>query len=419
MIKHKFYLRKDVKAKDGFCPVFLDITFQGKRLRIPVPSVKAKEAHWSTKDQRIKRPLKNEACNFCDEYNLILGQHETAIEDIKRVILITGGRISKQFILDRLRNPSKLKVDRKDFFAIYDEYLGSMRVIRAKNTIKGIVTCFNFLQLFCKETNTSINFDELNARWFEAFRKYAFEEKRIGDNYFFKIIGCLKTFCQWAHDHDYHSNLGFKKFRAPERATEVIYLTMDELMTLYKFDFKSRRLSHVRDFYCFACFTGLRFSDMIKLKPHHIKGDYIIKTIEKTQEMDVRIPLSSLAKDVLKKYQDTAHEPLPKISGQKFNDYIKECCKVTGIVTPVSRVRFFGSQRKETVHPKWQLITSHTARKTFVTNSLILGMKEMVIRNITGHKKEENFKKYVKIADNVKKQEIENAWNNSQLLAMG
>ncbi|MTI19400.1 site-specific integrase, partial [Fulvivirga sp. RKSG066] len=60
--------------------------------------------------------------------------------------------------------------------------------------------------------------------------------------------------------------------------------------------------------------------------------------------------------------------------------------------------------------PKHRLITSHVARKTFVTNSLIFGMKELVVRNITGHKKESSFKKYVKIADDVKKSEMDNTW---------
>ena len=60
---------------------------------------------------------------------------------------------------------------------------------------------------------------------------------------------------------------------------------------------------------------------------------------------------------------------------------------------------------------KHDLITSHTARKTFVTNSLVLGMKEMVVRNITGHKDEASFKRYVDIAEDFKQKEMDNTWN--------
>ncbi|UWX55735.1 hypothetical protein NYZ99_04735 [Maribacter litopenaei] len=65
--------------------------------------------------------------------------------------------------------------------------------------------------------------------------------------------------------------------------------------------------------------------------------------------------------------------------------------------------------------PKWKLITSHTARKTFVTNSLVLGMKEMVVRNITGHRKEESFRRYVKIAEDLKKSEMDNTWGKVEI----
>ncbi len=50
-------------------------------------------------------------------------------------------------------------------------------------------------------------------------------------------------------------------------------------------------------------------------------------------------------------------------------------------------------------------------RKTFVTNSLQLGMSEMVVRNITGHKDHSSFKRYVKIAEDHKMDEMKNAWN--------
>lgn len=102
---------------------------------------------------------------------------------------------------------------------------------------------------------------------------------------------------------------------------------------------------------------------------------------------------------------------MPIISGQKFNVYIKECCKIAGINTPTTISRFSGQKRIDKTVPKYELITSHTARKTFVTNSLILGMKEMVVRNITGHKKESSFKRYVKIAEDFKQQEMQDTWD--------
>lgn len=411
MIKHKFYLRKDVKGKNGYCLVFLDIAYNGNRLRLPANEVKVLEKHWSPGEQRVKRPQKNEAYNFCDEFNLKLGELDKRIDDINRSILLNNHRISKEYILDRLRNRERLKIDKKEFFPVFAEYFQMTRSIKAPNTLKGITSCFNFLLAYEKEKKCSLNFEDLNQKWFERFRRYAFEEKKIGDNYFKKIIASLKAFLNWCTDNGHNTNLAYKKFKASSRETEVIYLTMEELMTLYKFDFPSKRLSHVRDFYCFGCFTGLRFSDIISLRGDHIKQNYIVKPIQKTQEIQSRIPLSNFAKSILEKYKESIHAPLPKVSAQKFNSYIKECCRQVGINSIVTTIRYSGSSRVETTYEKWQLITSHTARKTFVTNSLILGMKEMVIRNITGHKKDETFRRYVKISDDIKRNEVVNTWD--------
>lgn len=121
--------------------------------------------------------------------------------------------------------------------------------------------------------------------------------------------------------------------------------------------------------------------------------------------------MNKFAKEILKNYKDTIYEPLPIISDVKFNEYIKECCEIARIDTPTSISRWVGKKRIDITKPKYKLITSHTARKTFVTNSLVLGMKEMVVRNISGHKKESSFKRYVKIAEDLKKSEMDNAWN--------
>jgi hypothetical protein len=80
------------------------------------------------------------------------------------------------------------------------------------------------------------------------------------------------------------------------------------------------------------------------------------------------------------------------------------------IDTPTTISRYFGNKRIDNTLPKYELITSHTARKIFVTNSLVLVMNQMVIINITGHKKEDSFRRYVKIADDYKKQKMDNTW---------
>ncbi|MFZ6001878.1 MAG: phage integrase SAM-like domain-containing protein, partial [Bacteroidota bacterium] len=244
MIKLKFYLRKEIKTKDGLHPVYMDISYNGNRIRKPVQHLKVKGNHWLLKQQRIRKPSKEESYNFFEEYNLKLDELANTIGEIKKSVLIHNHQLSDRFILDRLENPNKIQVDKRQFFAIVKEYLEQSRSIKSKNTLKGAVSTFNFLEKFQSEKNHKLNLQEINQQFFEKLRRYAFEEKNIGDNYFAKIIASLKTFLSWSQELGYHSNTSYKKFKAVERETEVIYLTMEELFHLYRFPLSSRKLSH-------------------------------------------------------------------------------------------------------------------------------------------------------------------------------
>jgi integrase len=123
----------------------------------------------------------------------------------------------------------------------------------------------------------------------------------------------------------------------------------------------------VRDVFCFSCLTGLRYSDLKQLKREYIKADEITLTVQKTKEI-LMIPVTPLAQEILNRYIDQ-YWPLPIISNQKINDYIKELCKVAGIVESVEIVHYRGNKREAVIFPKYELIVVHTGRKTFVTLS--------------------------------------------------
>ena len=89
-----------------------------------------------------------------------------------------------------------------------------------------------------------------------------------------------------------------------------------------------------------------------------------------------------------------------------MNDYIKVLGKLIGIDTPQRQVRFKGNQRIEEVHPKWQLLSSHCGRRTFIVNALYLGIPAETIMKWTGHSDYKAMKPYVKIVDELKEREM-------------
>ncbi|MDW3209296.1 MAG: site-specific integrase [Reichenbachiella sp.] len=410
MINLSFKPNEQKKDKDGMCPIFMTLTFSSQRIRKAVQHAKVKPSDWNDKKSRLKQ-----SGDKSKEDNQIINSKLESLQElvhqINKVVLKENITLTKKYVLDRIENPSLLEVEKKSFFNVFEEFIKVGQSNKAKRTLMAYQTCFNFLKNFESEKKRKLTFRNIDFEFFEDFRTYAFIEKKIADNYFSKIIANLKSFLNWATERDYNTTLTYRKFKAPEIEKEVVYLTIEELLRLHNYDFKSNRLNHVKDTFCFACFTGLRFSDLTSLLPAHIHSDYILKNIQKTKEVNHKIPLNKYAKEILNRYKDTIHNPLPKISNQKYNSYIKECCKTAEIDSEIVVSRSVGGNRIETTKPKHEVISSHTARKTFATNSLILGMKEMVVRNITGHKKEVHFKKYIKIAEDVKKTEMDNTWD--------
>ena len=134
--------------------------------------------------------------------------------------------------------------------------------------------------IFSNETAFDISFDRINDFFFDSLMMYSYQTKEIKQNYFAKIIKVLKSFLSWATEKGYNTNREFEKFKAPEHDIDIVFLTFEELMILYEKEFETERLSHVRDFYCMGCFTGLRFSDLEKLHLANISEDHILLSIQ-------------------------------------------------------------------------------------------------------------------------------------------
>ncbi len=160
----------------------------------------------------------------------------------------------------------------------------------------------------------------------------------------------------------------------------------------------------------------MRYSDLAGLKRENIKNDELRITVKKTKEL-LSIPLNPYSIAILNRYKDR-HQPLPMISNQKLNDYIKDLCKQSGINEQVEIVRFRGAKREAITYLKHELISVHTGRKTFVTLSLEKGMSAEEVMTITGHKDYKSFKRYVKITEQRKKVVMRNAWGEIKMPVM-
>jgi hypothetical protein len=107
------------------------------------------------------------------------------------------------------------------------------------------------------------------------------------------------------------------------------------------------------------------------------------------------------------------------MSIQNINEYLKKGCRIiaskqppeTGFNRLVIKKSVIGSETTEVSLPHHESITFHTARKTFITNSIMLGVNIKVLQDMGAPEKEKDLKKYLKLTDAFKSQVMDNTWN--------
>jgi integrase len=163
-----------------------------------------------------------------------------------------------------------------------------------------------------------------------------------GMNTINSLFNKLRAFFNWCLDTEKTTNRPFKNYEStPDLYGTPIYITIDERNQIYNTDLSFRpNLAVQRDIFVFQCLIGCRVSDLYKFtKQNIINGaiEYIARKTKDDHPITVRVPLNSIAKEILTKYADFEGKTLlPYISEQKYNDSIKDIFKLSGITRIVT-----------------------------------------------------------------------------------
>lgn len=269
---------------------------------------------------------------------------------------------------------------------------------------------FNTLKRHLEKFRKDLRLSDFQADILVGFVEYLRDVAGLQNTSVIKMWKTLSWFLKWAYEAGYLKNDDFRKF-SPRLKTvtdkEVVFLTWEELMAVYglKFPEGKKYLERVRDVFCFQCFTSLRYSDVHKLKREDIAGGLIKVVTEKTGDT-ITINLNKYSAAILEKYRDE-ERPLPVVSNQKMNKWIKEVCFLAGIDQPVTTVYYKGAERIEDTRPKYELIGTHTGRRTFICNALSMGIPPATVMEWTGHSDYKAMRPYIKIADRAKAEAME------------
>ena len=187
-------------------------------------------------------------------------------------------------------------------------------------------------------------------------------------------------------------NEAYKELTTKKYEADNIALTEEKLRTLEKATFKNPTKEKYRDLFLIGCYSGQRWSDYSVFEKSDIRAEMIVKRAEKTDDI-AYIPLHKKLRALLDKYD----WKLPNISQQKFNDNIKLICKDLGFTNKFKKFYKRGSETKAIKLERWELVRSHTARRTFITRSSQRGMTDIDIMAIAGIKDPKTLHKYKKL----------------------
>ncbi len=300
------------------------------------------------------------------------------------------------------------------------------------NTVRSVKQALVQFQRFCKYKKKEYNFGDIDMQFYHDFTSYLKAEikdkkgtvlkEAYNVNTTGKCIRTLKNILSIAESEGLHSNSIWKdkKFKGTRIETESIYLTREDLDKIMKADLSKHGIGHdqARDIFMVGVWTAQRVSDYNYITKEQIythtkrwiedvpdpenpgqtkaeirtKEIMYISLIQKKTGAQVSIPVSSELKGILEKYDYC----LPHLEDQVINRYLKDICKEAGLTESVEILETKGGTPVRNRYPKWDLVHTHTARRTGATLMYLSGMDLYDIMKITGHTTPVMLKKYIK-----------------------
>lgn len=437
-----YYL--DTKDNEGKCLIFLQFVYAGQRLKFFFGQ-RVNSNSWNKAKQRVKNNKETtEDGKFAlnDLLDSLVKECVRAYNNEVKNGIPAPGTLKKHLQNFIYQNHNDEDPNSPTLFKLIERFKAGEIKHQGKDKSLGSLQNYNAVLVHLKDfervNKYKIDFDTITLDFFYKYTSFLKDKYQVIQNkrgkkpgYIHKVtklglspntiakdVRLLKVFMNEAVDLGYTTNLQFKhnKFTHAGVDTDAVYLSEKEVIDLYRFDLShNKKLEQVRDLFVFGCFVGLRFSDYNDVKPENIvqmDGDYFIKLITKKTKDLVIIPCNPVVLDIFKKYRSNNNKLPKSLSNQKFNDYIKEACKMAGMA---EKGRLSTSPELEL----WQCISSHTARRSFATNYYLQGFPTIDLMKITGHKTEKAFLKYIRVTklDTAKRlsQHIKKNWSEKVL----
>jgi len=297
------------------------------------------------------------------------------------------------------------------FFDAYEQFTTEKQQSKDWSfaTVKRYKNIKNILENFETTKKFPLTFSKIDDTFHRAFTCYCMDDLNHINNTYARNLGLFKTFMFWAKKNKFTYNDAFIDFKKVDKViTNQIALTIEDLNNLMKHEFKTESLEKIRDVFVFACVTGMRFGELSLVTRSNVTNDYIILKEDKDEKKEAReIPLTTLSRYILLKYD----YKLPLIANQKHNEYIKNCFAEMKYNNMVQKVTTKGKENIKKDMFFYDRISTHTARRTFITMMKRQGKSDKLIASITGHNDMKTLNAYYQVSEPEKKEAMDEVFD--------
>jgi integrase len=420
MASPKFYLEPR-SNQTGKLAINMFYSFYGERLqyytgvRIDPKFYKAGTETKPTDKSDIGK-LISDAAPYASVIKMNLKQLALDVQNIANTAKANKVPVTKEFLRSELDKIHKHKDEQPqqaktlDFVKFYEQLIddskSGTRVMQksskagqkfSHNAIKNYQSSLSAVRRYMRANRLKrLKFEDINKEFYESFKAFCYspgENKEIST--FAGYIKDIKSVMNEAKEAGLQNHDGHKatSFLMPSYESDTKALTLEEVDQIHALDLSDNpRMDKIRDLFLIGCYSALRFSNFVNLKLENISEEFIRLRQVKTGDL-VTIPIMQRLKRVLDKYQGTLPAP---VSNQEFNRMIKEVVKAAGLTYDVEVKSFAGGKLKIERKPIYELVSSHTARRSYATIMFKKGVPTMLIMSATGHKTESSFLKYIR-----------------------
>ncbi len=412
-------LNKYVKNRNGKAQIYfsiMDCMLSDTKLRTIIYSgITITENEWDKKLKRVNR--KNNNAFFL---NKDIREKESFLEELlyqnRGKLGFTPDQLKEQFKnefskdffdktatqSERKRNTPNRKTNKSvknEFIKMADQYIQQLAnsghykdstLISKRKSLNLFKEIFDYYKI-------EVSIDDLTLEHWDKIQDYCTNIKKLENS---TINGHRKEIRAWMNhfikyeitSNTFHNKIS--KLKAPDKKFAV--LTSEEIEDIKYLKIDDEETERYRKIMLFHLATGLRVEDLRTLRKENFDlSKKIIHLYLEKNNSHVTIPLP----DYIVDYCKSGDIQFRRFPAQTYNIMIKKICKMAGIESKFEHVKYIGAKKIRTYPPKYEELSSHSLRRTMITQNLLKGVPAELLMKITGHTDMKSFKKYLQFTE--------------------